>query len=63
MNHLSSSIKRLSQRAINFGASDAKVIPLDLVAIEDEVLEMCKKPHCDGYGKSFNCPPHTMKSK
>ena len=61
MNHLSSCIKKLSQRAIDFGASDAKVIPLDLIAIEDEVLEMCKKPHCDGYGKSINCPPHTMK--
>ncbi|MBW1837981.1 MAG: DUF2284 domain-containing protein [Deltaproteobacteria bacterium] len=61
MNHLSSCIKRLSQHATDFGASDAKVIPLDLIGIEDEVPEMCKKPRCDGYGKSINCPPHTMK--
>jgi predicted metal-binding protein len=63
MNHLSSCIKRLSKRATDIGASDAKVIPLDIVAIEDEVLEMCRKPHCDGYGKSINCPPHVMKPK
>jgi predicted metal-binding protein len=54
-------IEKLRKHALDVGAHDAKVIPSSLISIEDQVLEMCKKPFCDGYGKSANCPPHTMK--
>jgi len=50
----------LKKKALGFGADDAKLISADRIRIEDEVLEMCKKPFCDGFGKSANCPPHTM---
>lgn len=50
----------LRAKALELGADDAKVLPVDAVAVEDEVLAMCRKPHCDGYGKTVNCPPHTM---
>jgi predicted metal-binding protein len=58
---LSNVLETLKQRAVGLGASDAKIIPTAMISIEDEVLEMCKKPLCDGFGKSINCPPHTMK--
>lgn len=52
---------QLVKSAIALGATDAKLISTALIPIEDEVLEMCRKPHCNGFGKSANCPPHTLK--
>ena len=51
----------LQKRAIDLGASDAKIISADRISVEDEVVEMCEAHLCKGYGKSANCPPHAMK--
>jgi predicted metal-binding protein len=51
---------KLQKRALDLGASDAKIIPVDGIPVEDEVVEMCKPHLCKGYGKSANCPPHVM---
>lgn len=51
---------KLQKRALDLGASDAKIIPVDGILVEDEVVEMCKPHLCKGYGKSANCPPHVM---
>jgi predicted metal-binding protein len=56
-------MNQLRADAVDLGASDAKIIPSHLIPVEDDVLEMCKKPLCFGFGKSINCPPHTMKPK
>jgi len=50
----------LKDEAVGLGASDAKIIPADMIRVEDEIIEMCKAPRCEGYGKSANCPPHVM---
>jgi predicted metal-binding protein len=52
---------RLKESALTFGADDAKGIPIDRIPIEDEIIEFCKAPFCNGFGKSINCPPHVMK--
>lgn len=52
---------KLQKRAVDLGASDAKIISVDGIPVEDEVVEMCKAHLCKGYGKSANCPPHVMK--
>jgi predicted metal-binding protein len=57
---VNSPVAELRERAIELGASDAKVIPASMIPIQDEVLEMCRAPRCDGYGLSANCPPHSM---
>ena len=51
---------KLQKKALDLGASDAKIIPVDGIPVEDEVVEMCKAHLCKGYGKSANCPPHVM---
>jgi len=52
-------MQELKTEAIKLGASDAIVIPVSLIPVEDEVRELCKKPLCKGYGKSAHCPPQT----
>jgi len=51
---------KLQKKALELGASDAKIISVDRIPVEDEVVEMCKGHLCKGYGKSANCPPHVM---
>ncbi len=51
---------KLQREARDLGASDARIIPVDTIPIEDAVVEMCKPHLCKGYGKSANCPPHVM---
>ena len=58
-----SPMNKLRETAMDLGAGDAKIIPAHLIPVEDAVLEMCKKPLCAGFGKSVNCPPHTMPPK
>lgn len=48
----------LRKRALELGASDAKVIPASDVVIEDRVVLKCKVG-CNNYGKTLMCPPHT----
>ena len=51
---------KLQKKALELGASDAKIISVDGIPVEDEVVEMCKAHLCRGYGRSANCPPHVM---
>lgn len=55
-----SRVLKLQKKAVDLGASDAKIIPVDRIPVEEEVVEMCKAHLCKGYGKSANCPPHVM---
>lgn len=50
----------LKKKAMDLGASDVKLISVDRITVEDEVVEMCSANQCSGYGKSANCPPHVM---
>ena len=51
---------KLQKEAVELGASEAKIIAVDRIPVENEVVEMCKAHLCSGYGKSVNCPPHVM---
>ncbi len=53
-------VLKLQKKAVELGASDAKIISVDRISVQDEVVEMCKAHLCKGYGKSANCPPHVM---
>lgn len=54
-------LDELRESTLALGAADAKIIPVGLISIEDEIIEMCKEDHCEGYRKSVNCPPHAMR--
>ncbi len=47
-------------RAIELGATDAKVIEADMVSIDERVIAKCVYPKCGSYGTSANCPPYAM---
>lgn len=53
-------LERYQQRAIELGATDAKIITTDMVIIDDRVRAKCTYPKCAFYGTNANCPPHAM---
>jgi predicted metal-binding protein len=54
-------LQELVRKALDLGASDARIIPAHAIVVEDRFAEMCFSPQCPGYGLSSNCPPHAMK--
>lgn len=48
----------LKEKALNLGATDAKVIPIDKVVIEDRVRLKCMVG-CPVNGQNLRCPPYT----
>lgn len=53
-------LERYRKRAIELGASDAKIIVSDMVIIDERVRAKCIYPRCAYYGSSANCPPHAL---
>jgi len=56
---LNSDLERYVQKAIEFGASDAKIIPAEWVVIDERAWLKCYIPVCGAYGRCKYCPPHT----
>ena len=57
---LQNDLEKYRQRAIELGATDAKIIAADQVIIDERVLAKCTYPKCDHFGTSANCPPYAM---
>jgi len=57
---LQQDLEKYRQRAIEIGATDAKIITTDMVVVDERVRAKCIYPKCEGYGTSANCPPHTI---
>ena len=53
-------LEKFRQRAIEMGATDAKIITTDMVIIDERVRAKCIFPKCDFYGTNAHCPPHAM---
>ncbi len=51
-------LERYCQKALEWGASDVKVIPAREVVVDERVRIKCQVPRCHLYGESANCPPH-----
>jgi predicted metal-binding protein len=52
-------LKYFREKALEFGASMAEIIPADWVQIDERVRLKCAIPLCPYYNKSIHCPPHT----
>ena len=50
----------IRQKAIDLGADDAAIIPVDMILVEDRIVEFCKAPLCESYGNCAHCPPHAI---
>jgi predicted metal-binding protein len=52
-------ISALLDFASSLGVSDAKVMRVDRLRVEDRFRGLCREPRCPMYGTSVNCPPHS----
>jgi len=57
---LQQDLTRYRQRAIELGATDAKIITTDMIIIDARVRMKCMVPVCRSYGTNPHCPPHAM---
>lgn len=57
---LQQDLEKYRQRALEFGATDAKIITTDMILIDERVRAKCIYPKCISYGTNANCPPYAM---
>jgi predicted metal-binding protein len=53
-------LERYRRRAIELGATDAKIIPTGQVLLDERAQAKCQVPTCRGWGTNANCPPYVM---
>ncbi len=58
---LSADLERYRQKALELGASRAKIIRAEEIPVDDRITMKCQIPRCFGYGAGAQCPPNTMK--
>jgi len=58
--HLKQDLEKYRKRAIELGATDAKIIPAKMTVLDERVVAKCNYPKCPSYGTNINCPPHAM---
>jgi predicted metal-binding protein len=51
-------LESIRKSAIEFGATDAKVIPTSSIIVDERARYKCMYPPCKWYGSSVICPPH-----
>ena len=54
-------LEKYRQKALEMGATQAKVIPVQEITVDDRVTLKCQIPRCFGYGAGAHCPPYTLK--
>jgi predicted metal-binding protein len=57
---LQKDLERYRKRAIELGATDAKIIPAEMVSMDERVIAKCVYPRCTFYGTNAHCPPYAM---
>ena len=57
---LQNDLEKYRKLSIELGATDAKIITMDKVVIDERVLAKCTYPKCTRYGTNANCPPYAM---
>jgi len=58
---LEQDLERYKNKALELGASRAKIVKADEIPVDERVTLKCQVPRCFGYGVSANCPPNTLK--
>ncbi|MFW6137645.1 MAG: DUF2284 domain-containing protein [Spirochaetota bacterium] len=56
---LKKDLTRYRHKALEYGASDAAVIPAASVVVDERVRLKCSQPRCWLYGEEPYCPPYT----
>lgn len=58
---LDGDLQRYVDKALELGATKAKIVNAADIAVDERVVLKCEVPRCFGYGVCANCPPHSMK--
>jgi len=58
---LNQDLERYKNKALDLGASQARIIRADEIPVDERVILKCQVPRCFGYGVSAHCPPNTLK--
>jgi predicted metal-binding protein len=58
---LETDLEKYRQKALDLGASAAKIIRVENIPVDERVTLKCQIPRCFGYGAGAQCPPNTMK--
>ncbi len=56
---LKKDLERYRKKAVEYGASDAVVVPASSVIVDERVRLKCSQPRCYLYGEEPYCPPYT----
>jgi predicted metal-binding protein len=51
--------RQLIKTAIEGGATEAKIIPVHDIILDERVILKCQVPLCNEYGNHLLCPPHS----
>ena len=54
-------LEKYRKKAIELGATDAKIIPANMTVIDERVVAKCTYPKCPSYGTNINFPPYAMR--
>lgn len=54
-------LERYRELALKLGATQAKIVKVEEIPVDERVTLKCQIPRCFGYGVSAHCPPNTMK--
>ena len=54
-------LEKYCQKALEMGATQAKVVSAQEIIVDDRVPLKCQIPRCFGYGAGAQCPPNTLK--
>ncbi|UCG13123.1 MAG: DUF2284 domain-containing protein [Deltaproteobacteria bacterium] len=58
---LEQDLERYKKKALELGATRAKIIKAEEIPVDERVTLKCQIPRCFGYGVSAHCPPNTLK--
>ncbi len=58
---LQEDLEKYRRKALEMGATQAVVVPVQDIVVDERVSMKCRIPRCFGYGAGAHCPPHTMK--
>jgi predicted metal-binding protein len=51
--------EKLIKTAMERGATEAKIIPVDEIVLDERVILKCQVPLCNDYGNHLLCPPNS----
>jgi predicted metal-binding protein len=54
-------LEKYCQKALDLGATQAKIVSAQEIIVDDRVPLKCQIPRCFGYGAGAHCPPNTLK--